>query len=43
MIFLLIKFNQEHRLDLNQRLGIDLPAIDLQEFLSYVGIGQKYS
>jgi hypothetical protein len=41
VIFLLIKFNQVHRLDLNQRLGIDLPAIDLQEFLTYVGIGQK--
>jgi hypothetical protein len=41
VIFLLIQFNQVHRLDLNQRLGIDLPAIDLQEFLAYVGIGQK--
>ncbi len=38
---LLKKFNTVHRLDLNGRLGVDLPPIDRTEFLAFVGIGQK--
>jgi hypothetical protein len=38
---LLNKFNAVHRLDLNERLGIDLAPIDRKEFLAFVGIGQK--
>jgi hypothetical protein len=41
VISLLTKFNAVHRLDLNGRLGIELPPIDEAEFLAFVGIGQK--
>ncbi len=41
VIALLNKFNEVHRLGLNRRLGIDLPSINREEFLSFVGIGQK--
>jgi len=38
---LLSKFNDVHRLALNQKLGIDLAPIKPSEFLAFVGIGQK--
>jgi len=38
---LLRKFNNEHRLALNQQLGVDLAPIKPEEFLAFVGIGQK--
>lgn len=38
---LLNKFNTVHRLNLNERLGVDLAPIDRTEFLAFVGIGQK--
>ncbi len=38
---LVARFNAVHRLDLNARLGIDLPPIDPAEFRAFVGIGQK--
>ena len=41
VISLLRKFNAVHRLDLNRRLGIELPPIEEAEFLAFVGIGQK--
>jgi len=41
VIRLLKKFNTVHRMDLNSRLGIELPPIDEAEFLAFVGIGQK--
>jgi len=40
---LLKKFNESHRLEINRIYGIELPPIDKQEFLAYVGIGQKSS
>ncbi|MEJ2164888.1 MAG: hypothetical protein P8X90_05125, partial [Desulfobacterales bacterium] len=41
VIDLLQKFNEVHRLELNQTFGIDLPPLRQDEFLSFVGIGQK--
>ena len=38
---LLKKFNETHRLKINQTYGIELPPIDEQDFMAYVGIGQK--
>ena len=38
---LLSKFNDVHRQTLNERLGVDLAPIKADEFLSFVGIGQK--
>ena len=38
---LLSKFNDVHRLALNQKLGVDLAPIKPDEFLAFVGIGQK--
>ncbi|MGB6011465.1 MAG: hypothetical protein WBI57_09385 [Desulfobacterales bacterium] len=38
---LLRKFNESHRLEINQDYGIELPPINEQEFLMFVGIGQK--
>ncbi len=38
---LLREFNKNHRLEINQDYGINLPPIDEQEFLVFVGIGQK--
>ncbi|UCD78436.1 MAG: hypothetical protein JSW26_23980 [Desulfobacterales bacterium] len=38
---LLQKFNEVHRLELNQAFGVDLPPIKDDEFLAFVGIGQK--
>nr|MBC8359996.1 hypothetical protein [Candidatus Desulfatibia profunda] len=38
---LLRKFNQSHRLELNQTYGIELPPINEPDFLAYVGMGQK--
>ncbi len=38
---LLEKFNSVHRLDLNARLGVELPPIDPNHFRAFVGIGQK--
>jgi hypothetical protein len=38
---LLQRFNDTHRAEIGRQLGIDLPAIDEQEFLAFVGIGQK--
>ncbi|MFC1812644.1 hypothetical protein ACFL03_08120 [Thermodesulfobacteriota bacterium] len=37
---LLQKFNDSHRLEINQTYGIELPPINKQEFLTFVGIGQ---
>jgi len=38
---LLREFNETHRLEINQYYGIELPPINEQEFLVFVGIGQK--
>jgi hypothetical protein len=38
---LLNKFNNVHRLALNEQLGVDLAPIKPEEFLAFVGIGQK--
>ena len=38
---LLRQFNESHRPRINQDYGIELPPIDEQEFLAFVGIGQK--
>ena len=38
---LLRKFNEVHRLEINQVFGVDLPPIREDEFLAFVGIGQK--
>ncbi len=38
---LLSKFNDVHRPALNQKLGVDLAPIKPDEFLAFVGIGQK--
>ncbi|MBW2431740.1 MAG: hypothetical protein JRF56_22520, partial [Deltaproteobacteria bacterium] len=38
---LLSKFNNVHRLALNEKLGVDLAPINPDEFLAFVGIGQK--
>jgi hypothetical protein len=38
---LLKKFNESHRLEINRIYGIELPPVKEQEFLVYVGIGQK--
>ena len=38
---LLKKFNESHRLEINQTYGIELPPINEQDFMAYVGIGQK--
>jgi hypothetical protein len=38
---LLQKFNEVHRLEINQIFGVDLPPIREDEFLGFVGIGQK--
>jgi len=38
---LLRKFNEVHRLELSQTLAVDLPPINREEFLAFVGIGQK--
>jgi hypothetical protein len=38
---LLSKFNDVHRLALNQKLGVELAPIKPSEFLAFVGIGQK--
>jgi len=38
---LLQKFNESHRQKINQDYGIELPPINEQEFLTFVGIGQK--
>jgi hypothetical protein len=38
---LLDKFNDVHRLSLNEKLGVDLAPIKPGEFLAFVGIGQK--
>ena len=37
---LLQKFNDNHRLEINQTYGIELPPIEEQEFHTFVGIGQ---
>jgi hypothetical protein len=41
VISLLKKFNLVHRLELNRRLGVEVPPIDEAQFLAFVGIGQK--
>ena len=41
VIDLLRRFNEVHRLEINQTFGVDLPPIREDEFLSFVGIGQK--
>jgi hypothetical protein len=41
VIDLLQKFNEVHRLELNQTFGVDLPPLRQDEFLYFVGIGQK--
>jgi len=41
VIDLLQKFNDVHRLELNQIFGVDLRPIEEREFLAFVGIGQK--
>ncbi|MCU0598526.1 MAG: hypothetical protein MUE70_04610 [Desulfobacterales bacterium] len=33
-------FNRRHRFDINQDLGVDLPALDASEFSAFVGYGQ---
>ncbi|NNF97969.1 MAG: hypothetical protein HKM93_01190 [Desulfobacteraceae bacterium] len=38
---LLHRYNEVHRLDINKRLGVELPVIGEQAFLKFVGIGQK--
>ena len=38
---LLSKFNDVHRPALNQKLGVDLAPIKTDDFLAFVGIGQK--
>jgi hypothetical protein len=38
---LLKKFNETHRLKINQTYGIELPPINEKDFMAYVGIGQK--
>jgi hypothetical protein len=38
---LLSKFNDVHRLALNEQLDVDLAPIRSEEFLAFVGIGQK--
>jgi hypothetical protein len=38
---LLRRFNETHRAQIEQELGIDLAPIDEREFLAFVGIGQK--
>ena len=38
---LLSKFNEVHRRALNHRLGVDLAPIKPDDFLAFVGIGQK--
>jgi hypothetical protein len=38
---LLKKFNEIHRPEINRVYGIELPLIDENEFLAFVGIGQK--
>jgi hypothetical protein len=41
VIDLLHKFNEVHRLELNQAFGVNLRPIEEREFLAFVGIGQK--
>jgi len=38
---LLRRFNEVHRPELNQTLAVDLPPVNRDEFLAFVGIGQK--
>ena len=38
---LLKKFNESHRLKINQAYGIEMPPISESDFLAYVGMGQK--
>jgi hypothetical protein len=38
---LMSKFNKVHRFALNEKLGVDLADIKSDEFLAFVGIGQK--
>ncbi len=38
---LLRRFNETHREPIGRDLGIEMPAIDEQKFLAFVGIGQK--
>jgi hypothetical protein len=38
---LLDRFNTTHRLEINRNLEIELPPIDADAFLNFVGIGQK--
>ncbi len=38
---LLRRFNEVHRLEVNRELGIDMAALDENDFLAFVGIGQK--
>jgi hypothetical protein len=37
---LLAAFNEQHRLLVNERYGLDLPVLDAEEFLAFVGSGQ---
>lgn len=41
VMLLLDAFNRTHRPALNQQFGIDIPPIDSEEFVAFVGIGQK--
>ena len=38
---LLSKFNDVHRQALNQKMGVDLAPINPDEFMAFIGIGQK--